>query len=221
MKTTALIKSACLSSIFFLAMAFSCQDHNIPDPEPTASCNLADGTPRAFPCEFEIVKIDFMEKNAKKVMSTATQSDSNVTLNTAHAASFSVYGIQGYFRSSWRTRITLKRIAASSTPGPNEYITRDIRANNEINDPITTPDSNFKKLSFNIAVGDTISFASTVFIEGGYRGGGNYSVSLGYLATIQNVATSALLQKPPYNYTFIQDLAEAKINYFPTIIDQY
>lgn len=68
MKTLRILKVISLSSVLMLAMAFSCQDHHVPDP--VSNCDLVDGTPRAFPCEFEITKVEFLKKLTNQVSTT-------------------------------------------------------------------------------------------------------------------------------------------------------
>lgn len=223
MKTHSILKIASLTAVFFTAMAFSCQDHNLPDPEPNLNCNLLDGSQRAFPCEFEITKIEFLEKGTNKVMDTATQNDSAVTLSAKGAQFFAIWSMQSYFDSFWAVRVTVKRIA--NAPSPSTYLTRFVIRDylDYVYDPITPTDDQNEKFPINIAIGESFSFESGITMAGGVvqqnYPNSIYRTSSGYSVLVQNYETSQLLKKPPYNYLSYRDLAEAKIKFNPTIID--
>jgi len=57
MKINQVIKLLPSITVLTIALAISCTDHDIPDPEK--HCERLDGTPRFYPCEFEIVKAEF------------------------------------------------------------------------------------------------------------------------------------------------------------------
>ena len=218
MKKHFFLKVISAFSVVLTAMAFSCQDHFVPEEPETAifpanACTLNNGEPRPFPCEFEVVKIDFVYGPKDVIAGTATQADSVVHLTRAHPQTFITWGIHGGFYSFWRTRVTIRRIANPVGHNSKEYIFREafrgFHDDNRDPYPITPPDNAFEKHTIDIPIGGTYTFASGFTMEGGRPTKPTLSQSPYIL--VQNVATSAILQKPPYSYTNYREIADAKM----------
>jgi len=95
-----------------MAMAFSCQDHHV--PEPVSNCERVDGTPRAFPCEFEITKLEFLRTNTSQVVKTVLPGSPVVQLPLNDAYHFQYGSQREYAIVDYRVRIHVKRIANAS-----------------------------------------------------------------------------------------------------------
>jgi len=89
MKNYSLIKVFAVSLVLLTAMAFSCQDHHVPDPDPVIKCNRVDGSPRAFPCEFEIIKIEYYAGKTNRIIGV---SPTKIAYCTYHQTMQTSYG---------------------------------------------------------------------------------------------------------------------------------
>ena len=201
MKHFPILRLLAFGVILLTAMAFSCEDHNIPDP--VTNCNRVDGTPRPFDCEFEMTKIEFLYPRTKTVAGTVTKADPNVRLPGSAAIFFSYNPRDGWVSSRWLVRATIKRIAQPHTSNSSQYLYRQILPfdyNNQHYESHGTnwgeilPDDSLQVNTWNIPMGGTQSFEMEYGIDGPF--GGIYYV------LVQNKNTSKLLREAPYNYTF-------------------
>ncbi|SDD58573.1 hypothetical protein SAMN04487996_101376 [Dyadobacter soli] len=219
-----------LSCIFFLAMAFSCQDHNIPDP-PVTNCKRVDGTQRAFDCEFEFVKAEFynLDGTKKDIYATVTPSNPNFDIVEPAYASFVYNQRVNVYYEEFPATVTIRRIAPSPT-GSNQYI---LRKNIWTMSP-TDPTEGFSDFSYGAPIVDPapvtidIPVGGTYTYEVSYGIGGYYEDKPRYLdyklpgpdlyLFVESVETAKKLKQAPYNYTLYRDLAEGKLLLRPTII---
>ncbi|WAC13313.1 hypothetical protein [Dyadobacter pollutisoli] len=79
MKIKQVLKLLPFTSILAIAVAISCTDHDIPNPDN--QCERLDGTPRFYPCEFEIVKAEFAKGlTINDIFATITAQNTDVVL---------------------------------------------------------------------------------------------------------------------------------------------
>jgi hypothetical protein len=229
-----LLRLLAFSSVLLLAMAFSCQDHNIPDP--VTNCNRVDGTPRAFNCEFEFVKAEFYTPNytkpgppTKDIYATVTPANPNFDIKEPYAGAFVFNQRVNLYFIQVPAMVTIRRIAPSAT-GSNQYM---LRKNIMTKSP-TDPAESFSDFSYGAPIVDPapvtidIPVGGTYTYEVTYGIAGYYEDKPGYLdyklpapdfyLLVQSVETGKKLQQAPYNYTLYRDLAEAKLLLRPKII---
>lgn len=235
MHISSMLRLLALSCIFFLAMAFSCQDHNIPDP-PVTNCKRVDGTQRAFDCEFEFVKAEFYTQNrtqpgppTKDIYATVTPGNPNFDIIEPRWGAYIFNQRVDLYLAQFPATVTIRRIAPSQT-GSNQYI---LRNNINAQSP-TDPNEGFSDLSggapivdpapvtIDIPVGGTYTYDINFIMAGKYIERSNY---LEYIQPgpelyllVQSVETGNKLKQAPYNYTLYRDLAEAKLVLHPKII---
>ncbi|MBO9613661.1 MAG: hypothetical protein J7619_13245 [Dyadobacter sp.] len=232
MKHFSFLRLITLLIVFFTAMAFSCQDHHI--PEPVTNCNRIDGTPRAFDCEFEFVKAEFYrvaeygwKPNDTLVYATATSANPNVQIKEPRFANWIVGSRSGLYFIQLPVKVTIKRIAPSPSNSATYFLRKDFRAtSNGVEFPTYSgnlpADDTHRQVKIDVPVGDTYAFLTSYVWSGSASFDGkymNYHIDGGrdYLA-IQNVETSKLLRQAPYNYSLYRDIAEAKLLFHPYII---
>ncbi|MCE7064327.1 hypothetical protein [Dyadobacter sp. CY326] len=198
MKNLFMIKLLSYFIIIFFGMAFSCQDHEVavgwPGPTfPVNACERVRGGARAFPCEFQIVRLEILRQNTDEVVDTATPTDSTVTLPTNSAFTFQVRNLGSYFFASWRTKVTVKRVANAQFPNSNEYIARNLYRDFYENtyDPITPSDNSLVKRTINIALGETFTFEHGFYFEGNPQ---YLPYSANQFTVVQNLVTSEVLR---------------------------
>src|SRR5688572_26371059 len=119
MKTLRILKVISLSSVLMLAMAFSCQDHHVPDP--VGNCDRVDGTPRAFPCEFEITKVEFLKKLTNQVSMTILPGHPDALLILGDAYRSFVGSDAEYRDVFFKVRLHVKRIANPTAQPADGY----------------------------------------------------------------------------------------------------
>jgi len=216
-------------------MAFSCQDHNIPDPTAT-NCKRVDGTYRAFDCEFEFVKAEFYTLNSaqpgppvKSIYATVTPGSPNFDIKEPRWGAYIFNQRVNTYLGVFPATVTIRRIAASAT-GSNQYILR----NNITAKSATDPEEGFSDFSYgapivdpdpvtiDIPVGGTYTYDINFVMAGSYIERSNY---LEYVIPgnelyllVQSVETANKLKQAPYNYTLYRDLSEAKLVLHPKII---
>jgi hypothetical protein len=231
MKTLRLLKVISLLSFLLMAMAFSCQDHHIPDPDPVANCNRVDGTARAFPCEFEITKLEFLKTTTGQVSRTVLPGNLNVQLPIGDAYHFQYGSQRAYAIVEFRVRLHIKRIAKASFPpvGGYELIRYQLSPPvpiygslyNDIltekgNEWMTPPSPAGNPITLDMAVGETRTVASEVYFildltptSSHFLGQINFSIG--------NNSTARTLIAAPYNYDLVRDAYEATIGFIPAI----
>jgi hypothetical protein len=233
MRALTLLKTVSLASIFLTAMAFSCQDHDIPDPDPVANCKRTNGTDRAFPCEFQIVKLEFLRNNTNNVVKTFLLGDSTIAL-PINASERYVWGSKhAYIWMTYRVRVRVKRIAAASFQPVGGYELMPYRLSPEgppgfpyppLHDdlvggpwgwgPPASPAN--EPLDMSMPIGETRSFVLSLELQfdtetqhGSYFGN--------HLVGIVNNTTARTLLAAPHNYDRLRDIHEARIVFKPQL----
>ena len=230
-----MLRLLALSCVFFLAMAFSCQDHHIPDP-PVTNCKLVDGTQRAFDCEFEFVKAEFYTPNTtqpgpptKDIYATVTPGNPDFDIKEPRWGAYIFNQRVNTYLGVFPATVTIRRIAPSAT-GSKQYILR----NNITSPSPTDPREGFSDFSYGAPIVDPAPVTIDIPVGGTYTYdinfvmGGSYIERSNYLEYIipgkelyllvQSVGTANKLKQAPYNYTLYRDLAEAKLILHPKII---
>ncbi|WP_310226590.1 MULTISPECIES: hypothetical protein [unclassified Dyadobacter] len=228
-----LLKIMSLSSVVLTAMAFSCQDHHIPDPDPVANCELVDGSSRAFPCEFQITKLEFLRNKTDKVVRTFMPGDSTVAL-PINASERYVWGsMHAYIQMIYRVRVHVKRIAAASIQPQGGYELIPYRLSPDVppgfpfpplwddyiggpyglNPPSATA---AHPLDMSMPIGETRSYVVTLELMFDTESqGGQYFGD--HLIGVTNNTTALTLLGAPYNYHRLRDIHEAKIRFKPQL----
>jgi len=235
MKNYTTLKLLALSSVFVTAMAFSCQDHHIPDP--VTNCKRADGTSRAVNCEFEFVKAEFYRVDEYPynpprldtvVYATATPTSPNVSIKEPRYAAWIISSSSLLYYIQLPVRVTIKRIAPKPSGTTGYLLRKDFNASTNNNDEFPTyygslpPDSSLTPVQIDVPVGGIFTYNTVYIWSGGasddypyinyhLNGANNYFL-------VQNVETSKLLRQAPYSYTLYRDIAEAKLLFHPYII---
>lgn len=225
MKHFPILRLLAFGVVLLTAMAFSCEDHNIPDP--VTNCNRVDGTPRAFDCEFEFVKalvynIGYFKDTI--VYGVATPEKPDVEIKEEYYGEWLVSSISGFHSTSVQMKVTIKRIAPPPSPTAINYL---IRRNLTINPDdnlleyfpfFISPDSlNLTHQKIDIPVGATHTF-DTFYFFGGYDNiFSSYNGSINLLP-IQNKETTDILTQAPYNYTLFRDIAETSAYFRPKFV---
>ncbi|SDD45294.1 hypothetical protein SAMN04487996_10167 [Dyadobacter soli] len=227
MKTLTLIKVVSLSSVLMMAMAFSCQDHQV--PEPVSNCDRVDGTPRAFPCEFEITKLEFLRKNTSQVVKTVLPGSPDVQLSSRDALRFNYGSSREYAIADFRVRVHVKRIAAASflpvggyeityyqlsdpvPPFPAAY--DDIFDPSLWSAPPSSPSNPITNLD--MLVGETRTVETELNMVFDFMGGPQVFGEI--VIGIVNNSTTHTLVAAPYKYDRLRDVHEARIPFKPSV----
>jgi hypothetical protein len=198
-------KTLGLLSLLVMALALSCTDHIDPNPGQQ-NCLRVDGTPRLYPCEFEIVQIDVMRGSSNTdVYATLTPGNHNVHLLTTTAFSYVRNGTTTA-TLVYKLRLHVKRIAPPSFPAPQGYWISESVAGGEVDDPgQLSPNAYYPAPLLNMAVGQTelVFGRVTYYTSDGLLGIGPTMLS------IQNPATYNNLAQAPNNYALVRDRSEA------------
>ena len=212
-----------------MAMAFSCQDHYVPDPDPVSNCNRVDGTPRAFPCEFEITKLEFLKTTTNLVVRTVLPGSPDVQLPLDQAYQLE-YGSQGaYAQVVFRVLLHIKRIANASFQPVGGYEVSQFRISDPeppypaiYNDIIGSgpggnvlPASPAKNpVNLDMTTGETRVIESQVGFVYSFNPSQPKQVGAFYFSIVNNT-TSLKLAAAPYSYNLLRDIHEARIVYEP------
>jgi hypothetical protein len=232
MKTLPLMKAVLLTSVFLTAMAFSCQDHHAPDPDPVENCERIDGTARAFPCEFEITKLEFLRNNTNSVVRTLMQGDTGVALPINASLKFQWLSMRTSMIMEYRVRVHVKRVANPSfqpvggyevfayrlsPPGPPGFpfppIHDDLIGTGLWAPPASPPD---KPANFNMAIGETRAFETVLYFDFVTEIYKDYYFGKVIVSVINNTTNGKLLAAP-YNYDRFRDVHEARIEFRPRL----
>lgn len=226
MKSLGILKVISLSSVLMMAMAFSCQDHDVPDP--VTRCNRVDGTPRAFPCEFEITRVDFLKKLTNDVAATILPGNLDFVLPLEQAYRFEFGSRREYAQVVFKVRIHVKRIATASFPVADGYEVWQYRVtphgppyfgiyNDDIGGPggnaIPEPTNN-SPIKMDMAVGETRTVDNEIAFVINYYPPQPKQIGDFYFA-IMNNTTARKLASAPYNYGLLRDIDEGHIGYAP------
>lgn len=214
-------------------MAFSCGDHNVPDPDPVMNCELVDGNARAFPCEFEIVKLEFLRGNTDRVVSTFRPGDSTVVLPINASLAYFWLSMHSHVYMQYRVRAHVKRIAPASfqpvggyemvyyqlSPGAPGYppIYDDLIGRPDVmqsggNTPPASPAK--RPVNFDMPVGETRTADLMIILGFEFENSGGLffgDMSIG----VVNNTTALKLMGAPYDYNRCRDIQEAKLSFIP------
>lgn len=193
--------------MFAVAVTMSCTDHVNPDPEPVAHCNRLNGQPRAFPCEFEIEKLEFMSGSSNTVVfETLTPTDSLFQLSGPYY-SWEKTGTETY-KVRYKIRLTYKRIAEAPQGVTNEYVLYMTTGGIDSEDfldwasdigtdmAVGETRSEFYIIDYNLAIWDSITNRKRML-------------------SIVNLGTYNILKAAPYHYDAVRDRAESWIRFKP------
>lgn len=202
------------------AVVLSCTDHDIADPGTT--CTRVDGTPRDYPCEFEIVKAEFCNKlDINEIIATVTSTSQKVTLPVSAAWSY-YHPSPGFADITYKIKLHIKRVSNPSFTTSNQYIIP--KTTGRISDlpkflginqfpPIFPP----LPATLSMSIGET----SVVILDAFYHAKEDfqqpsnkavYSDILGNIMyLIYNMKTAENLAGPPHSYQNILDIAESHI----------
>lgn len=231
MKLASIVQVISTTCILISAMAFSCQDHHV--PEPITNCNRVDGSPRAFDCEFEFLKADLYElregskPNVKDtiVIASISPTSSIATIKEPWYAAW-IFSPQGMrYSLLMDVRVTIKRVAPPAN-GSDLYLLRNnFTAFEKLEYGTygnTIPgDESLTPVKIDIPVGGTYTYSLPYQWLGDATDKGkyiDYNLKSDYYLLIQNVATSELLRQAPYNYNLYRDLADAKFKFNLNVI---
>lgn len=230
MKHYSLLRLAAFSVIFVTAMAFSCQDHHIPDP--VTNCNRVNGTPRAVNCEFEFVKADFYEirsgiGDTVRYGTVTPTSSPTIQLKEVEQGRWILSYVSMFYYIPIDVTVTIKRIAPAPSASKSYLLRQDLAVYpGEVEFPTTKDfyppaDEDLTPVNIDIPVGGTYTYNTVYHYVGnaGYSGDDvNYGLNQNYYLLVQNVETSKMLTQAPYNYNFFRDKAEAKLMFRTKII---
>lgn len=194
--------------LFALALPMSCTDDHV-IPQPVANCNRLNGQPRAFPCEFEIEKLDFMYGSSNTaVFATLTPTDS-LFERTGPYYSWHKTGTEDYV-IRYKVRLTFKRIAKAPEGQDNQYYLYMTVGGIDTEDFLNWgADID----ATNMAVGET---RSQFFIIDYPLNSWTSITTYMRLFSIINRDTYKVLEQAPYNYSAVRDRAESWIRFKPT-----
>lgn len=228
MKNIYLTKLASLTAIFGVAMAISCTDHTGPDPQ--TRCKLLDGTARLYPCEFEILRVEFCNQlNLSDIFGAVTPSNPDITLPIRYAWN-SFHPSPGFIDATFKVKIYIRRVSNPSFNVSYQYVMPKIIRQLPVGPngfdissfpPVFPP----QPVRLDMAVGDT----SILFADASYHAreqilppsnGAVYSdLSGNAVFLIYNMTTATALANTPNNYPTILDVAESHIAINPTLVE--
>lgn len=194
-------------SLLIIAVALSCTDHVNPGEPGQSNCLRVNGSPRLYPCEFEITQIDVMKVSSNTdVYATLTPSNHNVHLLTTMAFSYVRNGTTTA-TLQYKIRLHIKRIAPPSFPAPGGYWISETGIGGEPDDPsLLSPNKYYNPGPLlNMAVGET----SLVFTRLTYTTSDGLLDPGPQMVSIQNPTTYQKLADPPNNYALVRDRSEA------------
>lgn len=230
MKHYSMFRLIAFSVVLITAMAFSCQDHHIPDP--VTNCNRVDGTSRAVNCEFEFVKAEFYEVrtgigDTVRYGTVTPGGNPTIELREVERGRWILSYVSMFYFVPIEVKVTLKRIAPAPSGSTGYLLRQDLQVTQNGAEFPTTKDFSLPEdedltaVNIDIPVGGTYTYHTTYNFVGnaGYSGSDvNYGLTADYYLLVQNVKTSKLLQQAPYNYALYRDRAEAKLMFRTKII---
>ncbi|WP_342087672.1 hypothetical protein [Dyadobacter sp. OTU695] len=193
-------------SLLIIALALSCTDHVNPGEPGQSNCLRVNGSPRLYPCEFEITQIDVMKVSSNTdVYATLTPSNHNVHLLTTMAFSY-IRTATTTATLEYKLRLHVKRIAPPTFPTPTGYWISESIAGGEPDDPsVLLPNRYYPAPILNMAVGET----SLVFTRLTYYTSDGELQGRPSMVSIQNPVTYQNLANAPNNYALGRDRSEA------------
>lgn len=221
-----LLMTACCA-VILAAAVLSCTDHQV-DPPDTA-CARLDGSPRYYPCEFQVVKAEFTRGFLGEVIATATPENRKVTLPVS-AAFVNIRPQTGYADVTYKVKLYIKRISTPSISSGQQYVipyvsavVSNLDASIQANQfpPLFPPLSTL----ISIPVGEIFVLAKDASYRvkedfeqpGGKPVYTNPSGVVAYL--VYNMQAANTLAAAPHNYESILDLAEGHIIVEPAFVE--
>lgn len=223
-----LLKIILCCAMIASAVVLSCTDHDIPDSG--TACTRVDGTPRYYPCEFEILKAEFCNKlDINEIIATVTSGNQKVTLPVSAAWSY-YHPSPGFADITYKIKLHIKRVSNPSFATSNQYIIPkttgripDLSKFLEINQfpPVFPPLSTM----LSMPVGET----SVVILDAFYHAKENFQqpsnktvysdISGNIMYLIYNMKTAENLAGAPHSYQNILDIAESRIIIDPALTE--
>lgn len=216
MKTDYLLKLGAFFTILAVATALSCTDHVNPDPDPETGCQTVAGVPRAFPCEFKILKVEFLRKTSTTdVFATITPGNPDVRLPASEAKTSGYGSGRSYVFMTFNVRVHIQRVAAPSfTPSVGYELFAYTY------DPPLTEDKvgSFQPSlnpanpqAFAMPIGGTevksMEFSYSSDLESPWR----RQITGVNLVSVANNTTARKLLDAPYSYQLLRDIFEANL----------
>lgn len=230
MKLVSIVKIISTTCILISAMAFSCQDHHL--PEPTTNCSRVDGSPRALNCEFEFVKADFYDLRGSSpndqdtvIISSLTPASPVATFKEPWYAAW-IFNPNGMrYALVTDVKVTIKRIAPPAY-GSKLYVLRNNFAAYEEFEygtyGSTIPsDESLDPVKIDIPVGATYTYSIPYQWLGEATDRGkyiDYPLRAEYYLLIQNLETSKVLRQTPHHYKLYRDLADARFRFNVNVV---
>lgn len=217
MKKHYLLKLGAFSTIFALAAALSCTDHVNPDPEPETGCQTVAGAPRAFPCEFKILKVEFLRKTSTTdVFVTVTPGNPNIRLPASEAKTSGYGSGRSYVFMAFNVRVHIQRVAAPSfTPNVGYELigyTYDPPLTDDNVNPSYQPSLNpAKPQAFAMPIGGTEVISMEFLYSFDLEDPDRRQISGVNLVSAINNTTAKKLLGAPYNYHLFRDIFEANL----------
>jgi hypothetical protein len=199
-------KTLAALSMLVMTVALSCTDHVGPVDPGQSNCLRVNGSPRLYPCEFEIVQIDVMSGSSNTdVYATLTPGNHNVHLLTTEAFSYNRTGTTTA-TLEYKIRLHVKRIASPAFPTPTGYWISESVPGGEPDDPsVLWPNRYYAAPQLNMAIGET----SLVFTRLTYQTLDGLLTLQPSMVSVQNPVTYQTLADPPNNYALVRDRSEA------------
>lgn len=224
-----LVKLMSSSAILAIALAISCTDHDITEPE--SNCQRADGTPRYYPCEFEIVKAEFAKGlTINDIFATITPNDPIVVLPMQYAW-YRFSQNPNTIDVTYKLKLHVKRIANASMHANSGYV---------LDKPTGWPSTIASLYStaffppihpqvpielLSLPLGDTTVIISdaayhiTVQYSPPHNTPAYTDFTGNVLYAFNNIETTKVLAAAPHNYKLGVDAAEAHIVINPTFTE--
>lgn len=209
------LKLGAFSAILALATALSCTDHVDPDPEPEPACLTVAGTPRAFPCEFKILKVEFLRKTSTTdVFATITPGNPDVRLPASEAKT-SGYGSGGsYVFMMFNVRVHIQRITAPAFPPSVGYeiyaFAYDPPLTEDNVGSFVPPLNPANPHAFAMPIGGTEVKSTEFLYSFDLEDPGRRQITGVNLVSISNNTTARKLLEAPYSYQLLRDIFETK-----------
>ncbi|WP_353720976.1 hypothetical protein [Dyadobacter sp. 676] len=214
MKKRYLLRCAMFSAMLGIITALSCTDHV--NPDPPSSCATVAGIPRAFPCEFRILKVEFLRKtSATEVFATVTPDNPDIKLPPGEAKTSGYGSGKSYVFMAFNVRVHIQRIAAPSfLPSVGYelfYYTYDPPLTDDNVGSFVPSLNPGSPHAFNMPIGGievkNLEFLYSFDLESPWR----RQISGVNLVSVANNVTARTLLNAPYSYQLLRDIFETNL----------